>query len=107
VQSFTEAVRYELKDKGVGVTALLPGATDTDFFNKADMLSSKIVQEGKLADPAEVAQDGYDALMADKDMVVSGFKNKMQVKMGSLKSDEKNAENMGKQQEPVETDQDE
>ena len=50
VHSFTEAIREEVKDKGVVITSLLPGATDTDFFNKADMLDSKIVQEGKLDD---------------------------------------------------------
>ncbi len=102
VQSFTEAVRYEVKDKGVSVTALLPGATDTDFFRKAGMEESKIVQdESQLADPAKVARDGYDALMSGKDMVVSGFKNKLQVAMGSVTSDEKNAEKMARQQEPV------
>lgn len=101
VQSFTEALRYEVKDKGITVTALLPGATDTDFFNKAEMNESKIVQEGKLADAAGVAKDGYDALMRGDDMVVSGMKNKMQVKTGALKSDEKKAKDMAKEQEPV------
>lgn len=102
IQSFSEAIRYELKDKGIVVTALLPGATDTDFFRKADMESSKIVQdESQLADPADVAQDGYDALMEGKDMVVSGFMNKVQVMRSALMSDEKKAEKMAKQQEPV------
>jgi short-subunit dehydrogenase len=102
VQSFTEALRYELKDKGITVTALLPGATDTDFFKKAGMMKSKIVQDpDNLADPADVAKDGYDALMADKDMVVSGLKNKLQVGLGHLSSDEANAKKMAKQQEPV------
>jgi len=50
VQSFTQAIAEEVKDKGVTVTALLPGATDTDFFNKADMQQSKMVKEGKLDD---------------------------------------------------------
>lgn len=79
VQSFTEAVLSEVKDrnKNITITALLPGATDTDFFNKADMNDSKVVQDkSKLADPAQVAKDGYEALMAGKDMVVSGLKNK-------------------------------
>lgn len=48
VQSFTEAIRSEVKDTGVTVTALLPGATDTDFFNKANMNDSKIVQKESL-----------------------------------------------------------
>jgi short-subunit dehydrogenase len=101
VQSFTEGVRNEVKDTGVTLTALLPGATDTDFFNKAGMLDSKIVQEEKLYDPADVAKDGYDALKKGKDMVVSGFKNKVQVAMSGVTTDEKLAEKMNKQQEPV------
>jgi uncharacterized protein len=101
VQSFTEAIRAEVKDKGVTITALLPGATDTDFFNKADMQDSKIVQEGKLGDPAKVAKDGFDALMSGDDKVVSGFKNKMQVGMSNIMPDDMVAEKMYKQQEPV------
>ena len=84
MQSFTEAIRAELKDCGITVTALLPGATDTDFFNKAGMQESKIVQEGQLDDPAKVARDGFDALMSGDDKVVSGFKNKMQLAMSSI-----------------------
>ncbi len=102
VQSFTEAVRSEVKDKGVIVTALLPGATDTDFFNKADMNDSKAVQDKeKLSNPADVAKDGYEALMRGDDMVISGFKNKVQVAMANLTPDEIVADNMKKQQEPV------
>lgn len=101
VQSFTIAVRDEVRETGVTLTALLPGATDTDFFHKADMEDAKIVQENNLADPAEVARDGYDALMAGKDMVISGFRNKMQVAMSHLKSDSQNAETMREQQKPT------
>jgi short-subunit dehydrogenase len=102
VQSFTEGIRSEVKDKGIVVTALLPGATDTDFFNKADMNSSKIVKDKeKLSDPADVAQDGYEALMRGDDKVISGFKNKVQVTMSNISSDEQAAETMKKQQEPV------
>lgn len=101
VQSFTEAIRSELKDTGVTVTALLPGATDTDFFNKADMNSSKIVQEGELADAEDVANDGYKALMSGDDMVISGMKNKIQVAMSNVTPDAKVADMLKKQQEPV------
>lgn len=101
VQSFTEAIRSEVKDQGVVVTALLPGATDTDFFNKANMNDSKIVEdESKLADPAKVAKDGFDALMSDKDKVVSGIKNKLNVALSNMSTDQMAAENMKKQQEP-------
>jgi uncharacterized protein len=102
VQSFTEAVRSEVKNTGVTITALLPGATDTDFFNKAEMNESKIVQEGKLDDPKQVAEDGYNALMNGDDMVISGFKNKMQVGMANVTPDAKVADKMKKQQAPVE-----
>ena len=101
VQSFTEAVRSEVKDSGVTITALLPGATDTDFFNKADMLDAKVVQEGKLDDAAKVAEDGYHALMTGDDMVVSGLKNKIQVAMGAITSDKTLADKMKKKQAPV------
>jgi short-subunit dehydrogenase len=103
VHSFTEAIRAEVKDSGVTVTSLLPGATATDFFRKADMMQSKIVQDmNKLSDPADVAMDGYNALMNGDDMVVSGLKNKMQVAMSNIMPDEIVAENMYKQQEPAE-----
>lgn len=105
VQSFTEAIRSEVKDSGVTITALLPGVTDTDFFNKADMNASKQVQDkDAMADPAEVAKDGYKALMDGKDMVVSGFKNKLQVAMNAITPDEMAADQMNKMQEPEDKD---
>jgi short-subunit dehydrogenase len=103
VHSFNEAVRNEIKDTDVTLTSLLPGATDTDFFRKADMLDSKIVQEGHLGDAADVAKDGYDALMEGKDMVISGFKNKVQVAMSNIVSDSMAAESMRKTQEPTDS----
>lgn len=81
VHSWSAAIRNELKDTGVTVTLLIPGATDTDFFHKADMEDSKIL-ETKLSDPAEVAKDGYEALMSGDDKVVSGLKNKAQDQIG-------------------------
>lgn len=103
VQSFTEALRSEVQDEGITVTALLPGATDTDFFNKAGMQDSKEVQDkDKLSDPADVARDGYEALMKNNDKVVSGLKNKMRVGMSNLMSDEMAANMTNKKQEPKE-----
>jgi len=99
--SFTEAIREEVKDTGVTITSLLPGATKTDFFNKADMLNAKNVVEGKLADPADVAADGYKALMNGDDMVISGFQNKVQVAMSNVIPDSMVAKKVHKQQEPV------
>jgi short-subunit dehydrogenase len=102
VQSFTEAIRSEVKDSGVTITALLPGVTDTDFFNKADMTESKAVQDkDAMADPADVAKDGYEALMSGKDMVVSGFNNKMQVAMGNILPDSTMADTVKEKQGPV------
>lgn len=103
VLSFSEAIRSELADTGVTVTSLLPGPTNTDFFNKAEMQDSKIVQDKEaMSDPADVAKDGYEALMAGEDKVVSGFKNKMQVLMSNISPDDTVADMMKKQQEPVE-----
>lgn len=103
VQSFTEAIRSEVKEKGVTITALLPGATATDFFNKADMLESKVVKEEKLANAAEVALSGYQALMNGDDMVVSGFKNKLQVAMSNVTPDATLADKMKVKQAPANT----
>jgi uncharacterized protein len=73
--SFSEALRNELKDSGITVTALMPGATETNFFHRAGMDNTKVGQSEK-DDPAEVARDGIQALMAGKDRVVAGsFKN--------------------------------
>lgn len=104
VYSFSEAIRHELKEYNISVTALLPGATDTDFFNKADMQESKIVQESKLSDPADVAKDGYDALMSGKDKIISGFKNKAMIGMSNVMPDTAVAGMMDNMQEPVDED---
>jgi uncharacterized protein len=70
VQSFALALREELKDTGVTVTSLMPGPTDTEFFERADMLDTK-VGTGDKDDPADVAREGFEALMAGKERVVS------------------------------------
>ncbi|KAA0989129.1 SDR family NAD(P)-dependent oxidoreductase [Dyadobacter aurulentus] len=105
VLSFSEAVREEVKDTGITVTALMPGVTDTDFFNKADMQDSKAVQdESAKADPADVALDGYKALMAGDDKVISGLKNKLQMAMSAVTPDSIAAKQMNEQQKPVDKD---
>ncbi|WP_461106621.1 SDR family NAD(P)-dependent oxidoreductase [Spirosoma koreense] len=101
VLSFTEAIRSEVKDTNVTITALQPGATDTDFFRKAEMEESKMVQETSLSDPAEVAKDGYEALFAGDDKIISGLKNKLQVAMSNIMPESLVADMMNKQQEPV------
>jgi short-subunit dehydrogenase len=87
VQSFSHALREELRDTGVTVTALLPGATETEFFARADMLDTKVGQDEK-DDPADVAKTGYDALMKGRSDVVYGFKNKMQVAASNVLSED-------------------
>jgi short-subunit dehydrogenase len=77
LDSFSFALRHELKDSGVTVSCLMPGATETDFFERADMLDTK-VGTAKKDDPAKVAKDGFDAMMAGKGEVVSGWQNKLQ-----------------------------
>jgi len=70
VQSFALALREELQDTSVSVTTLMPGPTDTEFFERADMLDTK-VGAGDKDDPADVAKDGFEALMAGDERVVS------------------------------------
>ncbi len=77
LDSFSYALREELKDTNVTVTCLMPGPTETEFFRRAELLDTKVGQQEK-DDPADVAKDGFDAMMAGKGGVVSGWKNKMQ-----------------------------
>ena len=70
VQSFAMALRDELKDTGVTVTSLMPGPVETEFFERADMLDTK-VGSGDKDDPADVARDGFEAMMAGDERVVS------------------------------------
>lgn len=73
VQSFAEGLQGELTDSGVTVTSLLPGATDTRFFERAHMLDT-IIGQGPKDDPAAVAKDGYEALMrGDRKVVASSL----------------------------------
>ncbi len=71
IHSFAEATRFELADTGVTVTSLLPGPTDTAFFERAGMEDTKVAR-GPKDSPMDVARDGYRALMAGKDQVVAG-----------------------------------
>jgi short-subunit dehydrogenase len=77
VDSFSFALRAELKGSGVTVTCLMPGATETDFFQRADLMDTK-VGTSKKDDPADVARAGFDAMMRGDGDVVAGWKNKLQ-----------------------------
>lgn len=79
VISFTEALAVELEDTKITVTALCPGATDTDFFPKAGMVETKAFQKGPVMAPQEVAELGYKALMRGDRTVVAGGANKAMV----------------------------
>lgn len=72
--SFAASLRHELRDTGVTVTALLPGPTDTEFFERSDMEDTKAAEKAEQNDPADVAKDGFDALMAGKDRVFGATK---------------------------------
>ncbi|WP_207426598.1 SDR family oxidoreductase [Pedobacter sp. SYSU D00535] len=100
VTSFTEAIRSETKDRNITITLLLPGVTDTDFFNKADMEEARMVKEGHRADPAKVAKDGFEALMAGDDKIISGFANKAMVATSTILPDETVADMMHKNVKP-------
>ncbi len=75
IDSFSFALRAELKDTNVTVTCLMPGATETEFFERAGMEDTQVGQ-AKKDDPATVARVGFDAMMKGEGDVVSGWKNK-------------------------------
>jgi short-subunit dehydrogenase len=78
VQSFALALREELKDTGVTVTSLMPGPTETEFFERADMLDTKVGSSDK-DDPADVARMGFEALMnGDERVEAASLATKLQ-----------------------------
>jgi short-subunit dehydrogenase len=92
VQSFALAIRNEIKDTNVTITSLMPGPTDTEFFERADMEDTKVGADEK-DDPAQVARQGYEALMNGEERVVAGsLKNKVQVAAGRFMPDRVKAE---------------
>lgn len=99
LDSFAAALRNELKDSGVTVTCLMPGPTETRFFERAGLEDTKLGAEKKM-DPAEVARQGFDAMMKGDDGVITGLSNKLQVAMSRVMSSESMAEQHRKQAEP-------
>jgi len=83
IDSFSIALRNELKDSGITVTCLMPGATETEFFDRAGLEDTKI-GSAKKADPAGVAKDGYQAMKKGEADIVSGFGNKVRVAAASI-----------------------
>jgi short-subunit dehydrogenase len=83
LDSFSWALRAEMKGTNITVTCLMPGATETEFFERADMLDTKIGQ-AKKDDAAEVARIGFDAMMKGQGDVVSGWQNKLQSALATV-----------------------
>ncbi len=83
LDSFSFALRHELKDTDVTVTCLMPGATETDFFERADMMDTKVGTQKK-DDAAMVAQKGFDAMLRGEGDVVTGWHNKLQAAIAHI-----------------------
>ena len=103
VMSFTAGLIEELDGTGVTVTALLPGAADTDFFHKAGAQETKTYRDQELQSPEQVARDGFEALMRGDSKIVSGLKNKIQSAMSNVMPDSALTSTMEKQMSPSET----
>ena len=99
LDSFSYALREELKDTGVTVSCLMPGPTETEFFRRADLMDTKVGTEKK--QPAEeVAKIGFEAMMSGDAAVIAGWKNKLQATMANLTPNEMLAEQHRKLAEP-------
>lgn len=106
VQSFALALRNELRDTEIVITSLMPGPTETEFFERADMLDTKVGADDR-DDPAQVARQGFEALMAGAERAVGGsLKNKVQVAAGKLMPDSAKAEMHRKMAETGSADED-
>jgi short-subunit dehydrogenase len=99
LNSFSFALREELRDTKVSVTCLMPGATETEFFARADMLDTKVGSEAK-DDAAMVAKTGFDAMMKGEGDVVSGLKNKIQSAVANVTPAERLAKQHRQMAEP-------
>jgi short-subunit dehydrogenase len=99
LDSFSYALREELKDTGVTVTCLMPGPTETEFFERADLMDTKVGTEKK--QPAEeVAKGGFDAMMSGDASVIAGWKNKIQATMANIMPNEALAKQHRRMAEP-------
>ena len=104
IRSFGEGLRSEMKDKGITVTVLMPGPTETDFFHRANMDNTPAGQMKK-DDPALVAAQAIDALFADKHAVIGGgLKNKLETSAIRLFPDPVKARAHRMQTRPVDYD---
>jgi short-subunit dehydrogenase len=99
IDSFAAALNEEIKDSGVTVTCLKPGATETNFFHRAELDDTKVGQ-AKKDDPADVAEAGWDAMNKGEPSVIYGLKNKMQVAAAGMLTDATTAKLHRAQAEP-------
>jgi short-subunit dehydrogenase len=99
IDSFSAALNEELRDTGVTVTCLKPGATETNFFHRAELGDTKVGQ-AKKDDPADVAKAGWDAMQKGEPSVIYGLKNKMQVAAAGMMTDATTAKLHRAQTEP-------
>ena len=77
VLSLSEAVATELRDSRISVSALCPGATESNFFTDADMHDVPVTKMLKLPSAADVAKAGWDGAMVGKRVIVPGAMNKV------------------------------
>ena len=87
LDSFSYALREELRESGIIVTVLMPGPTETEFFDRADMLDTKVGESDSKEDPAATARHGWDAMKNGDGHVVSGWKNKLQAAISHITTD--------------------
>jgi short-subunit dehydrogenase len=99
LDSFSFALRHELKGTGVSVTCLMPGATETDFFERADMMDTKIGQQEK-DDPRTVAKAGFEAMLKGTGQVITGWQNKLQSAIAHITPSDTLAEMHRRKAEP-------
>jgi len=99
IDMFAYALRAEVQGRGVTVTCLMPGPTETDFFERADMTDTKVGQAEK-DDPADVAENGFKAMMAGDSGMVSGWQNKLQVALAKVLPETMMAGQHARQAEP-------
>lgn len=100
IDSFTAALRNEMKDSGVTLTCLMPGVTDTEFFERAGLMDTKVGAADNKMDPAPVAEAGFKAMLKGEADVVAGLKNKLTVAMSKVTPSQVLAEQHRKMAEP-------
>lgn len=101
VKSFAAAIRNEVKEKGVTVTTLMPGPTETNFFKRADMMDTQVGTDPQKADADDVALQGFEALMSGRDEIIAGtLQTKLQGSVATLLPEAVTAGQHGAQAKP-------